>query len=76
LKRFYPHLDFENIRLIHPTSWQVTLFNGLCALKGTADEVIEFPDGSWFIIDYKTSALTENQEKLRPLYSAQLNAYA
>jgi len=76
LKNFYPHLDFENIRLIRPTTWQVSLFNGLCLLSGRADEIIEFSDGSWFIIDYKTASLTESQAKLRPHYSAQLNAYA
>jgi len=27
LKRYYPHLDFDNIRLIKPTTWQVFLFN-------------------------------------------------
>lgn len=76
LKNFYPHLDFENIRLIRPTSWRVSLFDGACLLSGQADEIIEFSDGSWFIIDYKTAALTESQAKLRPHYSAQLNAYA
>jgi hypothetical protein len=76
LKNFYPHLDFENIRLIKPTIWQVSLFNGACLLKGQPDEIIEFSDGSWFIIDYKTAALTDYQAKLRPLYEAQLNAYA
>jgi len=76
LKNFYPHFDFENIRLRRPIKWQVPLFNSSCLLNGTADEIIEFPDGSWFIIDYKTAALTDTQEKLRPLYSAQLNAYA
>jgi hypothetical protein len=76
LKKFYPHLDFENIRLIRPTTWQVSLFNGACLLKGKADEIIEFSDGSLFIIDYKTAALTESQAKLKPHYSAQLNAYA
>ena len=76
LKKFYPHLDFDNIRLIKPAIWQVSLFNGACLLRGQADEIIEFSDGSLFIIDYKTAALTDYQTKLRPLYEAQLNAYA
>jgi hypothetical protein len=76
LKRYYPHLDFDNIRLIKSTTWQVSLFNGACLLKGKPDEIIEFSDGSLFIIDYKTAALTESQAKLKPHYSAQLNAYA
>jgi hypothetical protein len=76
LKNLYPHLDFENIRLIRPTIWQVSLFDGTCLLRGQADEIIAFSDGSLFIIDYKTAALTDNQTKLRPLYEAQLNAYA
>jgi len=76
LQTFYPHLDFKNIRLIRPTSWRVSLFDGACLLSGQADEIIEFSDGSLFIIDYKTAALTDYQTKLRPLYEAQLNAYA
>lgn len=76
LQTFYPHLDFKNIRLIRPTSWRVSLFDGACLLSGQADEIIEFSDGSLFIIDYKTAALTDYQIKLRPLYEAQLNAYA
>jgi len=76
LQNFYSHLDFENIRLIRPTSWRVSLFDGACLLSGQADKIIEFSDGSLFIIDYKTAALTDYQTKLRPLYEAQLNAYA
>jgi hypothetical protein len=76
LKDYYLELDFENVRLFKQSSFQVTLFDGACVLSGQADEMLEFPDGSLFIIDYKASSLTENQLKIRPLYEAQLNAYA
>jgi hypothetical protein len=80
LKEYYLEFDFENVRLFKEISFQITLFDGACVLSGRADEILEFPDGSLFIIDYiidyKASSLTENQLKIRPHYSAQLNAYA
>lgn len=76
LKEYYLEFDFENVRLFKEISFQITLFDGACVLSGRADEMLEFPDGSLFIIDYKASSLTENQLKIKPLYEAQLNAYA
>jgi len=76
LKEYYLEFDFENVRLLKEISFQITLFDGACVLSGRADEILEFPDGSLFIIDYKASSLTENKLKIRPLYEAQLNAYA
>ena len=76
LNRFFPHLDFQNAKQVKPGKWKINLFDNSCILMGQADEVLELPDGSWFIIDYKTASITESQKKLRPLYEAQLNAYA
>jgi len=76
LKTTYPDLDFESIRQVKPKRWEVPLFHNSLVLKGQADEILEFPDGSWFIIDYKLASFSENQKNLLPLYEAQLNAYA
>ena len=45
-------------------------------LTGVADEIIQCPDGSYAIIDYKTAKYTNGQDALLPLYEAQLNGYA
>jgi len=39
------------------------------------DELLECADGSLIIPDYKTARYTDGQDKLLPLYRAQLNAY-
>jgi len=45
-------------------------------LRGTPDGVFQMRDGSYTIVDYKTAKYTPGQEKLLPLYRAQLNGYA
>lgn len=45
-------------------------------LSGMPDEIFKRDDGSYFIIDYKTSKFTETQDSLLPMYEVQLNAYA
>ncbi|HSF81769.1 MAG TPA: PD-(D/E)XK nuclease family protein [Anaerolineales bacterium] len=45
-------------------------------LRGTPDAVYIRPDGSHLIADYKTSRYTNHQDRLLPMYIAQLNAYA
>lgn len=45
-------------------------------LTGDPDGVFVRPDQSHVIVDYKTSRYTPNQERMFPLYEAQLNAYA
>jgi hypothetical protein len=45
-------------------------------LTGAPDAVFTRADGSLIIADYKTSKLTATQEKLLPMYTVQLNAYA
>jgi len=69
-------LNFQSLRHINPARWQISLFDDRCLLVGEADAIWEFPDGSWFIADYKTASWTQTQQNLLPLYEAQLNAYA
>jgi len=69
-------LNFRSVRPINPTRWRLSLFGNRCELVGEADAIWEFPDGSWFIADYKTASWTQTQQNLLPLYEAQLNAYA
>ncbi len=45
-------------------------------LRGVPDEVFQLKDGSFHIVDYKTSRLTSAQGGLFPMYEVQLNAYA
>jgi hypothetical protein len=45
-------------------------------LTGVPDEILCKSDGSYFIIDYKTSKFTGTQDKLLPMYEVQLNTYA
>lgn len=45
-------------------------------LTGIPDEIIELEDGTYAIIDYKTSRYTNTQDQLLPVYKVQLNGYA
>ncbi len=72
----FPELNFKPVRHVNPAKWQIRLPNAPCVLAGEADAIWEFPDGRWFIADYKMASLTQTQERLLPLYRAQLNAYA
>jgi hypothetical protein len=45
-------------------------------LRGSPDAVFRMADGSYTIIDYKTARYTQGQDKLMPIYEAQLNGYA
>ncbi len=69
-------LNFESIRHIVPKSWIVSSLDGHCTLKGIADAIWKFPEGSWFVVDYKLASWTDKQERLSLLYHSQLNAYA
>jgi len=44
-----------------------------CAIRGRVDSVLRFDDGSYGVIDFKTSGTTRRQTEL---YSRQLHAYA
>lgn len=54
--------------------WQVALND--IQLTGQPDAIWELDDGSVLIADYKVAQQTESQERIFPLYKAQLNAYA
>ncbi|MCP4611706.1 MAG: PD-(D/E)XK nuclease family protein [Planctomycetes bacterium] len=45
-------------------------------LTGVVDDIFQKKDGSYFIVDYKTSRFTRNQDALLPIYRVQLNGYA
>jgi hypothetical protein len=45
-------------------------------LTGVPDELLQMPDNSIFIGDYKTAKFTGNQDSLLPIYTVQLNGYA
>jgi hypothetical protein len=76
LKNSFPDLDFRSVRFVNTAKWQFSLLEARCVLAGEADAIWEFPDGRWFIADYKMASWTQTQQNLLPLYEAQLNAYA
>jgi len=76
LKNSFPGLDFRSVSFVNIVRWQFSLFEARCVLAGEADAIWEFPDGRWFIADYKMASWTQTQQNLLPLYEAQLNAYA
>jgi hypothetical protein len=76
LKNSFPDLDYRSVRFVNIVRWQFSLLEACCVLAGEADAIWEFPDGRWFIADYKMASITQTQERLLPLYQAQLNAYA
>lgn len=45
-------------------------------LNGIPDDILELSDGSFAIIDYKTSKFTGAQDRLFPIYNIQLNGYS
>jgi hypothetical protein len=45
-------------------------------LRGTPDGILVRRDESYLIVDYKTAKFTAHQDKLFPMYAAQLNVYA
>ena len=45
-------------------------------LRGEADGIFRMADGTYTIVDYKTSRYTPGQEAMLPMYEAQLNVYA
>jgi hypothetical protein len=48
-------------------------FSGTCFIKGKFDTVVRFDDGTFGVIDFKTS---QRKSEHIPLYSRQLHAYA
>jgi hypothetical protein len=76
LKNSFPDLDFRSVSFVNIVRWQFSLLEARCVLAGEVDAIWEFPDGRWFITDYKMASWTQTQQNLLPLYEAQLNAYA
>lgn len=60
----------------HWTSFTVLHQETGITLRGEADGIFKMADGSYTIVDYKTSRYTGGQRAMRALYRAQLNAYA
>lgn len=58
----------------HSKFWMTDPKTGVI-LTGVPDEITETGDVLW-ILDYKTAKFTGNQDKLLPIYRAQLNGYA
>jgi hypothetical protein len=64
--RHPPH--YSKFRIEDPTTHII--------LRGTPDGILVRRDESFLIVDYKTAKFTAQQDKLFPMYDAQLNAYA
>ncbi len=64
------------VKVPHYSKFNVTDPYSEVTLTGMPDEIIEREDGSYLIIDYKTSRFSKAQDSLLPLYRVQLNAYA
>jgi len=71
----FSNLDFHRVQPVTPKRWQVDFDEGF-SLVGEPDAIWEFPNGRWFIADYKMASLSQAQERLLPLYQTQLNVYA
>lgn len=78
LPRWFPHVG-EIANIAEVPSYKEYYFtepqSGV-TLRGTPDEVFQLKDGSFHIVDYKTSRFTATQGGLFPMYEVQLNAYA
>ncbi len=64
------------MKVPHYTKFSVIEPKANILLTGVPDEILCKGDGSYFIVDYKTSKFTSTQDKLLPMYEVQLNTYA
>ena len=64
------------VKVPHHSKFRIVDERTDVVLTGMPDEIILRHDGSYFILDYKTSRFTKSQSSLLPLYEVQLNAYA
>jgi len=71
IEDFFP--GAEPIKVPHYSKFTGKI--GGLTVRGTPDEILKNPNGEICILDYKTSKITKNQDKLRPLYDAQLKLY-
>jgi hypothetical protein len=60
----------------HYSKFKILIDEAGVQLWGSPDAVFVHPDDSFAIADYKTARFSEYQDKLFPMYEAQLNAYA
>lgn len=66
----------EPIKVPHYNRFKILDKETNILLTGIPDEIFLRPNGSYFIMDYKTAKYTGTQDELFPMYEVQLNAYA
>lgn len=66
----------EPVKVPHHSKFKIVDQENDIILSGMPDEIFRRNDGSYFIVDYKTSKFTETQDSLLPMYEVQLNSYA
>ena len=66
---YLPNMHWSKFKRLDPAT-------GLTCSGVTDDVFLCAKDGKHIIVDYKTAKFTENQDKLLPIYQAQLNGYA
>jgi hypothetical protein len=64
------------VKVPHHSKFKVLDSQTDILLTGAPDEIVQKEDGSYVIIDYKTSRFTKTQDSLLPIYQVQLNGYA
>lgn len=69
-------IQAKPVRVPHHSKFKVVDEKTGILLTGMPDEMLQKEDGSYVIVDYKTSKFTETQDSLYPMYEVQLNAYA
>jgi len=69
-------LEGEPVKVPHYRQFQVQEEKSGVLLSGSPDEILHLKDGSYAILDYKTSKFSKTQDSLYPMYETQLNAYA
>jgi hypothetical protein len=71
-------LEIEGVPIRVPSysKYQVFIRDVKIQFTGVPDEIIQLPDRSYYIIDYKTAKYTDTQYELKPMYEVQLNGYA
>lgn len=75
---WFPDLGSKVVSILKPPTWQT--FNAYfpdqdIKMTGALDIIFKFEDGTYGFGDYKTAVFSENQDKLLPLYQAQLHNY-
>ena len=66
----------EHVSPPHWSSFKVEDAESGVTLRGEADAIVRMADGSYAILDYKTSRYNPDQQGIFQAYRTQLNAYA